>query len=431
MKLGYILSCEENGPADLIERARAAERAGVEGLWISGHVHPWLEEQGQCPFVWSMISALSQVCSLPITTAVTCPSMRIHLAIAAQAAATGYAGALVGWARATLRLTVTVVHKLAGQIGFQVLPRRWVVERTLAWINRCRRTVRDYERRPDHHAAMVQWTMIIIMTRRLPASANHPPDRPEQPEPVISQALRRPTGRHTRYPLGCRHLQRHSVTASHIRPIRTVSGPHQLARCTSQEAQLTAQPHRSIDSSLSTTRPTSHTAAADAQGVGRLFMPDKATGSLIPLSQGDRSWLRHPRHADPPTPHPDQPAARLPTTRCSTPPAEAAQRVRVRESWLRRKATARGAVHVPGQAPALLPHRPRRDRRRLRPSRGRPAWPAKDPAHGPGSRLATRPPAKRPCTHRRPHIEWEQPMAWVERRGNSFRVRYRNSHGRW
>src|SRR5258705_8800168 len=88
MKLGYVLSCEENGPVELIERARAAEQAGFEGLWISDHYHPWLEEQGQCPFVWSMIGALSQVCSLPITTAVTCPIMRIHPAIIAQAAAT-------------------------------------------------------------------------------------------------------------------------------------------------------------------------------------------------------------------------------------------------------------------------------------------------------------------------------------------------------
>jgi transposase len=60
-----------------------------------------------------------------------------------------------------------IVAKLAGQIGFQVLPRRWVVERTLSWISRCRRTVRDYERRPEHHAAIVQWSMIIIMSRRL------------------------------------------------------------------------------------------------------------------------------------------------------------------------------------------------------------------------------------------------------------------------
>ena len=77
-----------------------------------------------------------------------------------------YTGTLLGFATA-LGITVQIVAKLAGQVGFQILPRRWVVERTLAWISRCRRTVRDYERLPDHHAAFVQWSMIIIMTRRL------------------------------------------------------------------------------------------------------------------------------------------------------------------------------------------------------------------------------------------------------------------------
>ena len=49
-----------------------------------------------------------------------------------------------------------------------VLPRRWCVERTFSWINRCRRsTVRDYERLPQHHPAMIQWAMIALMTRRL------------------------------------------------------------------------------------------------------------------------------------------------------------------------------------------------------------------------------------------------------------------------
>jgi transposase len=79
----------------------------------------------------------------------------------------GYSGQLVGWAQSALRLTVEIVRKLAGQVGLQVLPRRWVAERTFPWINRCRRTVRDYERLPAHHAAWVQWSMVIIMTRRL------------------------------------------------------------------------------------------------------------------------------------------------------------------------------------------------------------------------------------------------------------------------
>lgn len=77
-----------------------------------------------------------------------------------------YTGTLLDFA-AALRIGITIVAKLAGQKGFQVLPRRWVVERTFAWINRCRRTVRDYERLPEHHAAFVQWSMIIIMNRRL------------------------------------------------------------------------------------------------------------------------------------------------------------------------------------------------------------------------------------------------------------------------
>ncbi|HEV7899426.1 MAG TPA: TIGR03557 family F420-dependent LLM class oxidoreductase [Planosporangium sp.] len=88
MRIGYFLSCEEYGPAELIEQAKAAEQAGFEALWISDHYHPWLESQGESPFVWSMIGAISQVCSLPITTAVTCPTVRIHPAIIAQAAAT-------------------------------------------------------------------------------------------------------------------------------------------------------------------------------------------------------------------------------------------------------------------------------------------------------------------------------------------------------
>ena len=79
----------------------------------------------------------------------------------------GYAGKVVDWAAAHLALTVRIVTKLAGQTTFVVLHRRWAVERTFSWINRCRRTVRDYERLSEHHAAMVQWAMIIIMARRL------------------------------------------------------------------------------------------------------------------------------------------------------------------------------------------------------------------------------------------------------------------------
>jgi G6PDH family F420-dependent oxidoreductase len=88
MRIGYFLSSEEYSPAELIEQARGAERAGFAGLWLSDHYHPWVDAQGQSPFVWSMIGALSQTCGLPLTTAVTCPTVRIHPAVIAQAAAT-------------------------------------------------------------------------------------------------------------------------------------------------------------------------------------------------------------------------------------------------------------------------------------------------------------------------------------------------------
>jgi transposase len=81
----------------------------------------------------------------------------------------GYAGKLVTWAKAKLRpkLTLEIVRRPDNLHTFQVLPRRWVVERTLSWITRHRRTVRDYERLPAHHETYVYWAMIIVMTRRL------------------------------------------------------------------------------------------------------------------------------------------------------------------------------------------------------------------------------------------------------------------------
>lgn len=80
----------------------------------------------------------------------------------------GYAGKLITWAGTALRPRLTVqVVKRTEQHKFVVLPRRWVVERSLSWITRSRRTVRDYERLPGHHETMVYWSMIIIMSRRL------------------------------------------------------------------------------------------------------------------------------------------------------------------------------------------------------------------------------------------------------------------------
>lgn len=73
---------------EFLEQAQLAQGAGFDSLWISDHFHPWTDAQVQSSFVWSIASAISQVCDLPVTTAVTCPTTRAHPTIIAQAAAT-------------------------------------------------------------------------------------------------------------------------------------------------------------------------------------------------------------------------------------------------------------------------------------------------------------------------------------------------------
>lgn len=79
----------------------------------------------------------------------------------------GYAGRLLAWAKGVLDLTVEIVKRTDDSKGFTVLPRRWVVERTLAWITKFRRCVRDYETLPAHHESMVYTSSIMTMSRRL------------------------------------------------------------------------------------------------------------------------------------------------------------------------------------------------------------------------------------------------------------------------
>ena len=89
MKIGYFLSSEEWGPKELVANAVKAKSAGFEGYWISDHFHPWTDAQGHSPFVWSVIGAVAQAApEMPVTTAVTCPTVRIHPVVIAHAAAT-------------------------------------------------------------------------------------------------------------------------------------------------------------------------------------------------------------------------------------------------------------------------------------------------------------------------------------------------------
>src|SRR5829696_4691573 len=87
-EIGYFLSSEEHGPAELVRQAQQAEAAGFRSVWISDHYHPWNDNQGQSPFVWTVIGGIAATTGLTVTTGVTCPTVRIHPAILAQAAAT-------------------------------------------------------------------------------------------------------------------------------------------------------------------------------------------------------------------------------------------------------------------------------------------------------------------------------------------------------
>src|SRR5437016_6540186 len=89
MEIAYSLASEELHPTDMVHAARRAEELGFQSVWLSDHFHPWTDRQGQSPFVWSVLGAIAQPTTrLRVGTAVTCPTIRVHPAIVAQAATT-------------------------------------------------------------------------------------------------------------------------------------------------------------------------------------------------------------------------------------------------------------------------------------------------------------------------------------------------------
>jgi len=100
----------------------------------------------------------------------------------------GHDGApLTRWIRSVADAALQVI-KRTEQHAFRVVPRRWVVERSFGWLLRYRRLVRDYERRTEHHEAMVYWATVLLMTRRLARRRSDPPivQRWGQPRTVAS-----------------------------------------------------------------------------------------------------------------------------------------------------------------------------------------------------------------------------------------------------
>lgn len=91
----------------------------------------------------------------------------------------GYRGRLVAWAQEKLQLTLEIVKRSDDMNGFVVLPRRWVVERTLGWLMRSRRLVRDFETLPASSEAFIYFSQAMLMSRRPARRAAAPPaERP-------------------------------------------------------------------------------------------------------------------------------------------------------------------------------------------------------------------------------------------------------------
>jgi transposase len=157
---------------DVVDAIRYVAHNGCVWRALPADFPPWRTVYG---FYWRW-NASGATAWLHNRLRARCRGVRLVWADAA------YAGRLVAWA-AALRLRVQLVRRRLAH-AFEVLPRRWVVKRTFAWLSRYRRTVRDYERLPAHHQATVQWAMITIMTRRL--ARRHRPAR--TPTPALARA---------------------------------------------------------------------------------------------------------------------------------------------------------------------------------------------------------------------------------------------------
>ena len=89
VEISFNVSSEEHSGRQILEHVRLAEQAGFRRVWLSDHYHPWVDRQGNSPFVWAVIGGIAgATTAMTVGTAVTCPTMRIHPAVVAQAAAT-------------------------------------------------------------------------------------------------------------------------------------------------------------------------------------------------------------------------------------------------------------------------------------------------------------------------------------------------------
>lgn len=132
---GIFLSSEEHGPRALVQQAQRAEAAGFQAVTVSDHFHPWMDSQGQSPFVWTVIGGIAATTRLQVTTGVTCPILRTHPAIVAQAAATASA-ALEGRFRLGVGTGERLNEHILGQHWPPAAVRREMLEEAIQLMRR-------------------------------------------------------------------------------------------------------------------------------------------------------------------------------------------------------------------------------------------------------------------------------------------------------
>lgn len=146
---------------------QAGERGYDAGKNIKGRKrHIAVDSLGLLLMVWISSAAVQDRTAAKTLIALLLKSFTRLQVIWADS---GYLGALVQWVKALRpfgKLRLEIIKRTGGK-GFQVLPKRWIVERTFAWFYKCRRLCRDYEVRLDHSQAMLRLCMIRIMVRRL------------------------------------------------------------------------------------------------------------------------------------------------------------------------------------------------------------------------------------------------------------------------
>jgi transposase len=241
-----------------------------------------------------------------VTAAAILPTLKERFrAIRKVWADSGYTGDLVTWAKQNLGLVLEIVRRTDDLAGFQVVPRRWVVERTFSWLMRSRRLARDYETRPDSAEAMILWSMTMVMGSASPAagSGHSPRSRPgPRHEPAARRVHRHPAppGQPLRLRPQVLHVRHHRLQSHRHRQLAHVQPRFTATRrpCRFEGLQQAAVVRRQRDRRVQPLTPERHLRTLRRHLHPRRSPPGQLHDSChrLPLRGQRRDQLLHRHH---------------------------------------------------------------------------------------------------------------------------------------